>query len=154
MFTRFLTTSGYFAIALVCLSVASADDKQDKNALIDKLAGVWILDSVEIKGEKRQGKELPARFQGMKQTVKGDQMIVSRADGEKFECRLVASGKTEPFELDIIQSDRDGKHRTSKCIYKIIGQKLILAEGKDERPTSFETSSDVNTKVSTFTLER
>ncbi len=56
--------------------------------------------------------------------------------------------------MDIIQEDREGKKKTAKCIFKIVDQTLVLAEGKDERPTSFETSSDMSTKVSTFTQKR
>jgi uncharacterized protein (TIGR03067 family) len=90
----------------------------------------------------------------MEQTVKGDKMIVSRVDGMKFECRIVVRGKAEPYELDMVQKDRDGKARTRKCIFKIVDEKLLIAEGKDERPISFETNEDVSSKVSTFTLKR
>ncbi len=107
-----------------------------------------------MRGERRQGEDLPARFRGMKQTIKGDKMIISRVDGMQFECRIVIRGEAEPYELDIIQEDREGTKKTLKCIFKIVDQTLVLAEGKEERPTSFETSPDVSTKVSTFTLKR
>ena len=154
MHSRFITIVGYLALCILCMSLASAQENQDKHVMLDKLEGSWILDSMEIRGEKRQGEELPARFQGMKQTIKGDKMIVSRVDGMQFECRIVVRGKAEPYELDIIQEDREGKKKTAMCIFRIVDQKLVLAEGKDERPTSFETSPDVSTKVSTFTLKR
>jgi uncharacterized protein (TIGR03067 family) len=154
MHSRFITIAGHLALCILCMSLASAQENQEKHVMLDKLEGSWILDSMEIKGEKRQGEELPARFQGMKQTIKGDEMIVSRVDGMQYECRIVVRGKAEPYELDIILEDREGKKRTAKCIFKIVDQTLVLAEGKDERPTSFETSPDVSTKVSTFTLKR
>jgi uncharacterized protein (TIGR03067 family) len=154
MHSRFITVACCLALGLLCMSLASAQEDQDKHVMLDKLEGSWILDSMEIKGEKRQGEELPARFQGMKQTIKGDKMIVSRVDGMQFECRIVIRGEAEPYELDLIQEDREGKKKTAKCIFKIVDQTLVLAEGKDERPTSFETSPDVSTKVSTFTLKR
>jgi|688.fasta_scaffold1094302_2 uncharacterized protein (TIGR03067 family) len=156
MYSRFIAVAvaTQFAVALTCFSFASAQDDQDQNVLLEKLEGSWILDSIEVRGEKRQGADLPARFQGMEQTVKDDKMIVSRVDGMKFECRIVVRGKAEPYELDMIQQDRDGKTRTLKCIFKIVDEKLILAEGKDERPTSFETNPDVSTKVSTFSLKQ
>jgi uncharacterized protein (TIGR03067 family) len=154
MHSRFITTAVHLALGMLCMSLASAQENQDKHVMLDKLEGSWILDSMEIRGEKRQGEELPARFQGMKQTIKGDEMIVSRVDGMQYECRIVVRGKAEPYELDIILEDREGKKKTAKCIFKIVDQTLVLAEGKDERPTSFETSPDVSTKVSTFTLKR
>ncbi|MBL8872502.1 MAG: TIGR03067 domain-containing protein [Planctomycetaceae bacterium] len=153
MHSRFMTIAGAFALSILSMSLASAQEKQDKHVMLDKLQGSWILDSMEIGGEKRQGEELPARFQGMKQTIKDDKMIVSRVDGMQFECRIVVRGEAEPYELDIIQEDREGKKKTLKCIFKIVDQAFVLAEGKDERPTSFETSPDVRTKVSTFTLK-
>jgi uncharacterized protein (TIGR03067 family) len=154
MHSRFITIVGYLALGILCMSLASAQENQDKHVMLDKLEGSWILDSMEIRGEKRHGEELPARFQGMKQTIKGDKMIVSRVDGMQFECRIVVRGEAEPYELDIIQEDREGKKKTVNCIFRIVDQTLVLAEGKDERPTSFETSPDVSTKVSTFTLEQ
>lgn len=154
MHSRFITIASHLALCILCISLASAQENQDKHVMLDKLEGSWILDSMEIRGEKLQGEELPARFQGMKQTIKGDKMIVSRVDGMQFECRIVVRGEAEPYELDIIQEDREGKKKTAKCIFKIVDQTLVLAEGKDERPTSFETSPDVSTKVSTFTLKR
>lgn len=153
MHSRFMAIAGTLALGILCMSLASAQEKQDKHVMLDKLQGSWILDSMEIGGEKRQGEELPARFQGMKQTIKDDKMIVSRVDGMQFECRIVVRGEAEPYELDIIQEDREGKKKTLKCIFKIVDQAFVLAEGKDERPTSFETSPDVRTKVSTFTLK-
>jgi uncharacterized protein (TIGR03067 family) len=154
MHSRFITIASHLALCILCISLASAQENQDKHVMLDKLEGSWILDSIEMRGEKRQGEDLPARFQGMKQTIKGDKMIVSRVDGMQFECRIVVRGKAEPYELDIIQEDREGNKKTLKCIFRIVDQTLVLAEGKDERPTSFETSPDVSTKVSTFTLKR
>lgn len=154
MYSRFIAVAAQFAVVLLCFSFASAQDDQDQSVLLAKLEGSWILESIEMEGEKRQGEGLPPRFQGMEQTVKGDKMIVSRVDGMKFECRIVVRGKAEPYELDMIQKDRDGKTRTLKCIFKIVDEKLFIAEGKVERPTSFETSADVSTKVSSFTLKR
>jgi uncharacterized protein (TIGR03067 family) len=154
MHSRFITIAGHLALGILCMSLASAQENQEKHVMLDKLEGSWILDSIEMRGEKRKGEELPARSQGMKQTIKGDKMIVSRVDGMQFECRIVVRGKAEPYELDIIQEDREGKKKTQKCIFRIVDQRLVLAEGKDERPTSFETRPDVSTKVSTFTLKR
>ena len=154
MLSRFITIAGHLVLGILFMSVASAQEDQDKNVVLDKLEGSWILDSIEMRGEKRQGEELPARFRGMKQTIKGDKMIVSRVGGMQFECRIVIRGEAEPHELDIIQEDREGTKKTHRCIFKIVDQTLVLAEGRDERPTSFETSPDVSTKVSTFTLKR
>lgn len=154
MHSRFITVAVHLALCIFCMSLASAQENQDKHVMLDKLEGIWILDSMEIKGEKRQGDELPARFQGMKQTIKGDKMVVSRVDGMQFECRIVLHGEAEPYELDIIMEDREGNKKTAKCIFKIVDQTLVLAEGRDERPTSFETSPEVSTKVSTFILKQ
>ena len=154
MYSRFITIASHLALGILCMSLASAQENQEKHVMLDKLEGLWILDSLEIRGEKRQGEELPARFQGMKQTIKGDKMVVSRVDGMQFECRIVIRGEAEPYEMDIIQEDREGKKKTAKCIFKIVDQTLVLAEGKDEKPASFETSPDVSTKVSTFILKR
>ncbi len=48
-----------------------------KNVMLDKLEGSRILDSIEMRGQKRQVEDLPARFQGMKQTIKGEKMIAA-----------------------------------------------------------------------------
>lgn len=154
MFSRLPISAGFFALAFLCLSLALAGDQRDKNALLKQLDGEWTLEAIETKGEKRQGDALPIRFRGMKQTFKGDQMTITRADGVQFEFRIVVRGDAEPFELDIMQTERDGKQRTLKCIFKFVDQKLILAEGQDERPKSFETNRDVTTKVSSFTRKR
>jgi hypothetical protein len=81
-------------------------------------------------------------------------MIVSRVDGTQYESRIVVRGETAPYELDILQTDREGIAKTIKCIFKIVDQTFFLAEGKDERPTSFETCTDASTKVSSFHLKR
>ncbi len=143
MNSRFITIVSHLAVGTLCMSFASAQDNQDsqdKHVMLGKLEGSWILDSMEIRGEKLQGEKLPARFQGMKHSIKGDKMVISRVDGTQFEGRIVVQGKAEPYELDIIQEDREGKKKTAKCIFKFVDQTLVLAEGKDERPTSFKTS--------------
>ncbi len=72
MHARFITIVGHLALGIVCMSVASA---QERHA--GKLEGSWILDSIEMRGQKRQVEDLPARFQGMKQTIKGEKMIAA-----------------------------------------------------------------------------
>ncbi len=103
MHSRFMTIAGHLAVGILCMSLASAQEDQDKHVMLEKLEGSWILDSMETRGEKRKGEELPARFQGMKQTINGDKVIVSRVDGMQIEGRIVIRGEAEPYELDIIQ---------------------------------------------------
>ena len=125
--------------------------------LLQELQGVWILESMEMSGIKREGDELPVRFRDMRQSIKGDHMTVSRIDNKMYECVLTVKGETEPKQLDIVSTDDQGESRTAKWIYKIADGKLIIAEGINgtkTRPTSFETGPNIPTKVSTFTLKR
>ena len=122
--------------------------------LLQDLQGVWILESMEMAGIKREGDELPERFREMQQSIKGDRMTVTRIDNKKYECVLTVNGETDPKQLDVLSTDDRGKSRTAKWIYKIADGKLIIAEGKQTRPTSFETGPEIATKVSTFKLKR
>ncbi len=126
----------------------------DGDVLLQELQGVWILESMEMAGIQREGDELPERFREMQQSIKGDRMTVTRIDNKKYECVLTVNGETEPKQLDVLSTDDQGKSRTAKWIYKIADGKLIIAEGKTTRPTSFETGPNIATKVSTFALKR
>ena len=143
--------------ALVCASVSFAqqgnDERKDK-LLLQELQGVWVLESMEMDGMKREGDALPPRFQGMKQSIKGDRMTVLRTDGKKYECVLTVQRETEPKQIDVVSTDDKGMSRTLKWIYKVADGKLVIAEGKTTRPTSFKTGPKIRTRVSTFKLNR
>ncbi len=51
MHSRFITIASHLALGILCMSLASAQENQDKHVMLDKLEGSWILDSMEIKGE-------------------------------------------------------------------------------------------------------
>ncbi len=130
MHSRFMTIAAILPLAyFVCRLLLPRRIKTSTSCSKSLRAhGFWIQWRQEEK--KRKGEELPARFQGMKQTIKGDKVIVSRVDGMQIEGRIVIRGEAEPYELDIIQEDREGKKKTRKCIFKIVDQKLVLAEGR------------------------
>ncbi len=42
MLSRFITVVSHLALGILCMSVASAQEDQDKNVMLDKLEGSWI----------------------------------------------------------------------------------------------------------------
>ncbi len=156
---RVVSLVGGVILVLACSRVSFSQERSQREGdlLLQELQGDWILESVEMAGMKREGEQLPIRFRGMKQSIRGDRVTVTRVDGKSFECRLTLNAATEPKQLDMVMiaaGENQSKSRTAKCIYKIADGKLIMAEGKTSRPTSFETGPDTSAKVSTFTRKR
>ena len=140
-------------LATLTVGTAFADDDSPNvtsESLLNDLKGVWVLESVEMAGIKRTGDELPERFRGMRQSIDGPRMTVMRTDGKEYKCKLTVKVTGEPYHLDIKTIDSQGQSRTARCIYKIEDGKLIVAESRTVRPSTFETTAETRTKVSTF----
>jgi uncharacterized protein (TIGR03067 family) len=99
--------------------------------------------------EERESNEFPVLFRGLQQLIKGNRMTVTRID-RQYEFLLSINGDKEPKQLDITQMGGQKPAKITKCIFKIVDRKLIIAEGKTKRPTFFETGPRIPTKVSTY----
>lgn len=74
-------------------------------------------------------------------TFEGD-TLKAAVNGMDYTCKVKADPKSRPATLDLAIEDgpEESKGKTSKCIYKLEGEKLILCvslPGKD-RPKEFE----------------
>ncbi len=101
-----------------------ADDASTADAL-KSLKGTWVTD---------EGIDSTWTFAG--ETLKAS------VNGVDYTCKVKADSKAKPMTLDLAidEGPEDAKGKTSKCIYKFDGEKLILCvsvPGKD-RPKEFE----------------
>jgi uncharacterized protein (TIGR03067 family) len=104
--------------------VAAADDTSPADAL-KALKGTWVSE---------EGIDSTWTFEG--ETLKAS------VNGMDYTCKVKADPKAKPMNLDLLidEGPEDSKGKTSKCIYKFDGEKLILCvsmPGKD-RPKEFE----------------
>ena len=148
---------GRVSIIVLTACAVFADEDSPKDAAdgpLKELQGVWVLESIEIAGMKRTGDDLPLRFRGMRQVIEGDRMTVARVDGRSFECKIAVKEVEGVKQLDIELIPAQGESKTMKCIYKIEGGKLVVAEARTDRPKTFKTAPGSKTKISTFALKR
>jgi uncharacterized protein (TIGR03067 family) len=103
---------------------ALADDDASAEAL-KTLKGTWVSD---------EGIDSKWTFEG--ETLKAS------VNGLDYTCKVKLDPKAKPATIDLLidEGPEDSKGKTSKCIYKLEGEKLILCvsmPGKD-RPKEFE----------------
>ena len=104
----------------------AADDTDAADAL-KTLKGTWVTD---------EGIDSKWTFEG--ETLKAS------VNGLDYTCKVKVDPKAKPATIDFVidEGPEDAKGKTSKCIYKFEGEKLILCvsmPGKD-RPKAFEQS--------------
>ncbi|XZE52534.1 TIGR03067 domain-containing protein [Planctomycetaceae bacterium SH139] len=141
-----------FLGVLLSLSVnAWADQPPETERQDSQLNGVWVLKSIERRGEKVEGDGLPERMRGTTRTIAGAEMVLSRGGGTR-ELRLSIDVNTsrKPKHMDIT-AERNGKTQVLECVYEIKDGMLRIAENTTERPDSFKTDSTTRTMVTTYT---
>jgi uncharacterized protein (TIGR03067 family) len=104
---------------------ALADDAATAADALKALKGTWVSD---------EGVDSTWTFEG--ETLKAS------VNGLDYVCKVKIDPKAKPATLDLTidEGPEDAKGKTSKCIYKMEGEKLILCvshPGKD-RPKEFE----------------
>jgi uncharacterized protein (TIGR03067 family) len=104
---------------------ALADDAAASADALKALKGTWVSD---------EGIDSTWTFEG--ETLKAS------VNGLDYVCKVKIDPKAKPATLDLTidEGPEDAKGKTSKCIYKMEGEKLILCvshPGKD-RPKEFE----------------
>jgi uncharacterized protein (TIGR03067 family) len=102
-----------------------ADDASSASDALKALKGTWV---------SAEGIDSTWTFEG--ETLKAS------VNGLDYTCKVKIDPKAKPATLDFIidEGPEDSKGKTSKCIYKFEGEKLILCvshPGKD-RPKEFE----------------
>jgi uncharacterized protein (TIGR03067 family) len=104
--------------------VRAADETTPADAL-KALKGTWVTD---------EGIESTWTFDG--ETLK------ATVNGVDYTCKVKADPKAKPKTLDLVidEGPEDAKGKTSKCIYKFDGEKLILCVSTPghDRPKEFE----------------
>jgi uncharacterized protein (TIGR03067 family) len=106
----------------------------------EKLLGTWSLVSFETMGKTES---LPEGQVTLIFTKDGKVTRKIKDDKDKEGTWKVATAK-DPKEIDLVFAEDDGKKQeTTKAIYKIDGDKLILAiplkEPDGDRPTAFDS---------------
>jgi uncharacterized protein (TIGR03067 family) len=107
-------------------AAAGAPAADDTSAdVLKSLKGTWVSD---------EGIESKWTFEG--ETLKAS------VNGLDYTCKVKLDPKAKPATIDLLidEGPEDSKGKTSKCIYKLEGEKLILCvsmPGKD-RPKEFE----------------
>ncbi len=120
------SVTGLAAIVVLggAAGLLAADDASPADAL-KSLKGTWVTD---------EGIDSTWTFDG--ETLKAS------VNGIDYTCKVKADPKAKPMTLDFVidEGPEDAKGKTSKCIYRFDGAKLILCvsmPGKD-RPKEFE----------------
>ena len=139
--------STLFAIAalaaLALLSGVTAQALADDKAQSDKLKpfqGTWATDG--------EGIDAKWTFEGEK--------LKATVNGTDYSCKVKVDTEAKPnatLDLDIEEGPEESKGKTSKCIYKLDGEKLTLCvsfPGKD-RPKDF---AQVEDESYLFTLKK
>ena len=108
-------------------SRAQADDNATASDVLKTIKGTWVSD---------EGIDSKWTFEG--ETLKAS------VNGLDYSCKVKLDPKAKPATIDLLidEGPEDSKGKTSKCIYKLDGEKLILCvsmPGKD-RPKEFEQS--------------
>lgn len=124
-FTSLLTVALGAALVLGVGTVrALAADEAATDAL-KSLKGTWVSD---------EGIDSSWTFEG--------ESLKATVNGLDYTCKVKVDAKAKPATIDLAIDDgpEDAKGKTSKCIYKLEGEKLTLCvslPGKD-RPKEFE----------------
>jgi uncharacterized protein (TIGR03067 family) len=139
--------STLFAIAalaaLALLSGVTAQALADDKAQSDKLKpfqGTWATDG--------EGIDAKWTFEGEK--------LKATVNGTDYTCKVKIDTEAKPnatLDLDIEEGPEESKGKSSKCIYKLDGEKLTLCvslPGKD-RPKDF---AQVEDEAYLFTLKK
>jgi uncharacterized protein (TIGR03067 family) len=102
-----------------------ADDDSSPADALKSLKGTWVT---------AEGIDSTWTFEG--------ESLKATVNGLDYACKVKADPKAKPMTLDLVidEGPEDSKGKTSKCIYKFEGEKLILCvsmPGRD-RPKEFE----------------
>ena len=108
--------------AAAATGALAADEAADA---LKTLKGTWVTD---------EGIDSKWTFEG--------ESLKASVNGLDYTCKVKVDPKAKPATLDLVidEGPEDAKGKTSKCIYKLEGEKLILCvslPGKD-RPKEFE----------------
>lgn len=112
------------------------------------LQGKYVMEALEVNGVKVPLNKLEGTFL----TIKGDSYTVHVKD-KTIPCQIVLDPKQDPKHLDMVFKEGEKKDKTHKAIYRIDGERLLVARGlgaEQERPNQFATWPDTNYFVVTW----
>jgi len=123
--TAVLTVAVASALLLGGVATRALAADETEADVLKALKGTWVSDG-----------DITASW-----TFDGD-TLKATVNGQDYTCKVKADPKAKPATLDFLidEGPEDAKGKTSKCIYKFEGEKLILCvstPGKD-RPKAFE----------------
>ena len=122
---------------LTTAALAFQPDAAKEAKEFEKLAGVWILDSIETKGEKVPDDV----YRGCRLTINKDGTFSIKLDSDEPKGHLKIDPTKSPMTLDIIlESGRDAG-KTQPAIYTHETGTLTICTGEynKDRPTGFAT---------------
>ncbi|HEV3118498.1 MAG TPA: TIGR03067 domain-containing protein [Gemmataceae bacterium] len=129
------TILGIMAISFLASAGDAKDDAAKKD--LEKLAGKWVMSSLEI-----DGKEVPEdKLKGTTLEIKGDQYTVKTKD-DTHEVTLKLDPSKNPKEIDMIFPNGNELPKVRKGIYEIGENTFKVCRGQAddaERPKEFGT---------------
>jgi uncharacterized protein (TIGR03067 family) len=152
----FRTTWAVLAtVALIGLTVASAQEKGDAEKDLKELQGSWTVIKIDEKG-KSLPEELVKKVE-VKLVVKGDKYAQQVTGKVLEEGKLKLDPSKKPAAIDMAIETGKDKGKQQRGIYELKGDTLRIhfaAPGADKRPTAFVTKDDDQGGMLTFQRDK
>lgn len=147
-----------FSVAVLALALGCGKKDNTASGGGASLEGTWILNGMEILGEKAPAEEInkePESDRTLKVTA--DKMIFVKK-GKEDPSTYTTDKSKSPAHIDLVKKGEDGKEEKSYGIYKIDGDTLTLciveSDKADDRPKEFKTEKTGKSLSVVFTLTR
>jgi uncharacterized protein (TIGR03067 family) len=131
---------------------ATADEKKDAKAELDKLTGTWKGVSVV-----REGKPIPkAEAEAYRLVVTGEKYTLTGEGSETIEGTHKVDPTKKPKEIDAVRTKGPNKGETLKGLYELTEDSFVVcfaAPGKD-RPKELKADGGPGLRVLTFKREK
>ncbi len=145
-----MKTKALFVLAAaLCLA---ADKKDETKKELDRLQGTWVMDELEVNGERVPDEKI----KGTTLTIKGDKYIVKTRD-QTHETTFKLDPGQKPKAIDMYFPDGPELPKLSKGVYELDGDTFRLCRNQtpgEERPRQIGSFPNTNLFVVTWKRQK